>query len=67
MESVRKNPFETITSLAQTQIMSLGSELEYQAEALRDHPAIIFEDRIVTFGELNSQANRYANYFGSWA
>lgn len=65
MESVRKNPFETITSLAQTQIMSLGSELEYQAEALRDHPAIIFEDRIVTFGELNSQANRYANYFGS--
>lgn len=65
MESVRKNPFETIASLAQTQVMSLGSELEYQAETLPDHPAIIFEDRVVTFGELNRLANRYANYFGS--
>ncbi|HQA08652.1 MAG TPA: long-chain-acyl-CoA synthetase, partial [Syntrophomonadaceae bacterium] len=58
-------PFETIASLAQTQVMSLGSELEYQAETLPDHPAIIFEDRVVTFGELNRLANRYANYFGS--
>ncbi|HQA50873.1 MAG TPA: long-chain-acyl-CoA synthetase [Syntrophomonadaceae bacterium] len=65
MESVRKSPLETIASLAQTQIMSLGSELEYQAEALQNHPAIVFEDRIITFGELNSLANRYANYFGS--
>lgn len=64
MENTR-NPFETITSLAQTQTMSLGSELEYQAEALKDHPAIIFEDRAITFGELNALANRYAGYFGS--
>lgn len=64
MEAVR-NPFETIASLAQTQIMSLGSELEYQAKTLQDHPALIFEDRIITFGELNNLANRYANYFGS--
>ncbi|HNX29613.1 MAG TPA: long-chain-acyl-CoA synthetase [Syntrophomonadaceae bacterium] len=61
----KRNPFETISSLAQTQIMSLGSELEYQAEAHTNNPAIIFEDRIITFGELNSLANRYANYFGS--
>lgn len=65
METVHRNPFETIASLAQTQIMSLGSELERQAAALPDHPAIIFEDRTVTFGELNAQANRYANYFSS--
>jgi len=65
MEATRKSPFETIASLAQTQVMSLGSELEYQAETLPDHPAIIFEDRVVTFGELNRLANRYANYFGS--
>ena len=64
MENTR-NPFETITSLAQKQAMSLGSELEYQAEALKDHPAIIFEDRAITLGELNALANRYAGYFGS--
>lgn len=61
----RKSPFETISSLAQTQTMSLGSELEYQAVALPDSPALIFEDRTITFGELNALANRYANYFNT--
>lgn len=65
METVRKSPIETIASLAQPQLMSLGSELERQAVALRDHPAIIFEDRTITFGELNALANRYANHFRS--
>jgi acyl-CoA synthetase (AMP-forming)/AMP-acid ligase II len=60
-----RNPLETITSLAQTQMMSLGSELEYQAAAQPDHPVLIFEDRIITYGELNALANRYANYFAS--
>ena len=63
--AAKRNPLETIASLAQTQMMSLGSELEYQAEALKDHPIIIFEDRTITFGELNALANRYANYFNS--
>ena len=61
----KRNPFETISSLAQTQFMSLGSELEYQAAVRKDHPALIFEDRTITFGELNAQANRYANYFST--
>ena len=61
----KRNPFETISSLAQTQVMSLGSELEHQAVALKDSPALIFEDRTITFGELNAQANRYANYFNT--
>lgn len=60
-----RNPFETIASLAQTQMMSLGSELEYQAEALKDHAAIIFEERTISFAELNALANRYADYFRS--
>ena len=60
-----RNPLETIAKLAQTQMISLGSELEYQAEALKEHPIIIFEDRAITFGEFNTLANRYANYFGS--
>lgn len=63
--AAKRNPLETIASLAQTQMMSLGSELEYQAEVLKDHPIIIFEDRTITFGELNALANRYANYFNS--
>jgi acyl-CoA synthetase (AMP-forming)/AMP-acid ligase II len=62
---ITRNPLETITSLAQTQMISLGSELEYQASVQPDHPALIFEDRIITYDELNSQANRYANYFAS--
>ncbi len=61
----KRNPFETISSLAQTQVMSLGSELEHQAVALKDSPALIFEDRVITFSELNAQANRYANYFNT--
>lgn len=61
----KRSPFETITNLGQTQTMSLGSELEYQAETQQDHPALIFEERTITFGELNALANRYANYFGS--
>jgi len=63
--AARKTPFETIASLAETQVMSLGSELEYQAEVLKDHAVLIFEERTITFGELNAQANRYANYFAS--
>ncbi|HPT69805.1 MAG TPA: hypothetical protein PKW50_06630, partial [Syntrophomonas sp.] len=62
---VTRNPLETITSLAQTQMMSLGSELEYQAAAQPNHPVLIFENRIITYGELNALANRYANYFAT--
>ena len=56
MESVRKAHLKPLPAWRKLQIMSLGSELEYQAEALQNHPAIVFEDRIITFGELNSLA-----------
>jgi len=65
METASRSPFETIASLAQTQMMSLGSELERQAVTLKERPAIIFEERTVTFEELNALANRYANHFKS--
>ncbi|MGE5372413.1 MAG: long-chain-acyl-CoA synthetase [Solirubrobacterales bacterium] len=63
--TLSRNPLETIASLAQTQKMSLGSELEYQAKILNDQPALIFEERVLTFKALNALANRYANYFAS--
>lgn len=60
-----RNPLETIARLASPQQMSLGSELEYQAGLQPQHPAIIFEGRVITYGELNAQANRYAHYFAA--
>ncbi|NLJ71764.1 MAG: long-chain-acyl-CoA synthetase [Syntrophomonadaceae bacterium] len=64
MEDVNKpNHLGTIMSLRETQHMSLGSELELQASIRPNHPAIIWEDSIITYGELNRLSNQYANYF----
>jgi len=57
------DPVEFIRSLKNKQYRSLGTELERQARERGGKTAIIFEERSLTFSELNSQANRYANYF----
>ncbi|MFV2091081.1 MAG: AMP-binding protein, partial [Pseudomonadales bacterium] len=40
---------------------TLAELLEFQAEVLGDRPFLYFEDRVVTFAELNGQVNRVAN------
>lgn len=60
------NYLENIMQLRQTQVnMSLGSEIERQAATRPDHPMLIFENRTVTYGEFNRQANQYAHYFAA--
>lgn len=56
---------QTILSLRETQHLSLGLEIERQAAVQPEHPAIIFEENTISYGEFNSQANRYANYFAN--
>ncbi|WP_410771117.1 amino acid adenylation domain-containing protein [Fontibacillus sp. BL9] len=38
------------------------SQIEAQAAARGDHPALVFEDVSFTYGEMNSRANRLAHY-----
>lgn len=65
MATMTQDPAEFIRSLKDKQYRSLGTELERQARERADKTAIIFEERSITFSELNAQANRYANYFAS--
>ncbi|MGE5390387.1 MAG: long-chain-acyl-CoA synthetase [Deltaproteobacteria bacterium] len=65
MTAVKHDPVEFIRSLKDKQYRSLGTELERQARERGNKTAIIFEERSVTFSELNALANRYANFFAS--
>ena len=40
---------------------TIGAFIELQAEKLGDKPHILFEDRVVTFADLNREVNRVAN------
>ena len=63
MQTLKTDPMETILKLKEPQKMSLGTELERQAEEQPQKTALIFEDRRITFEELNREANRYSNFF----
>lgn len=63
MTAMKHDPVEFILSLKNKQYRSLGTELERQDRERGDKTAIIFEERSITFSQLNAQANRYANYF----
>lgn len=59
------NYLGNIMALRQTQVMSLGSEMERQARTQPNHPVLIFEDRVITYADFNRWANRYASFFSS--
>ena len=40
---------------------TLAALIEAQAEALGDKPFLYFEDRVISFSEMNRQVNRAAN------
>ena len=63
IESGKERYLETIQSLKQVQKMSLGSEIEKQANQQPEHPAIIAGEQTITYKQLNLRANRYANFF----
>ena len=44
-------------------ILSLGTLIERNAERYGDRPAILYDDRRITYGELNAWANRIAHFF----
>jgi acyl-CoA synthetase (AMP-forming)/AMP-acid ligase II len=50
-------------SLKKPKNISLGSILEKQAAKRPDHPAILFEERIITYRDFNQMANRYSHFF----
>ncbi|MEA1962027.1 MAG: long-chain-acyl-CoA synthetase [Bacillota bacterium] len=52
-----------VLSLSKPKPISLGLVLEKQARKQPQKPAILFEDRVITYGEFNEQANRYAHFF----
>lgn len=43
--------------------LTLGTLIENNAAKYRNRPAILFEDRSITWGDFNSWSNRIANYF----
>ncbi|PKM76689.1 MAG: hypothetical protein CVU90_10915 [Firmicutes bacterium HGW-Firmicutes-15] len=63
IETGKESYLETVQSLKQVQKMSLGAELEKQASAQPEHPAVIDGERIITYKQLNLLSNRYANFF----
>lgn len=54
---------QMLLSLSKPRNMSLGSILEEQARKRPAHPAILYEDRVISYREFNEQANRYAHLF----
>ncbi|HWP98064.1 MAG TPA: AMP-binding protein [Syntrophomonadaceae bacterium] len=52
-----------ILSLREPRNVSLGSQLEKFAQERPQHPAILYENRVISYSEFNALANRYANYF----
>ncbi len=54
---------QCIKNLSQEQTRSLGKELEARACERGDHPAIIYNNEIITYQEFNRQANRRAHFF----
>lgn len=57
------NGARMVLSLNKPQNISLGQELEKQARKRPDQPAILFEERIITYRQFNEAANQYANLF----
>jgi len=51
------------TQLKNKKEMSLGSILEKQVRKYNDKPLILFEDRVITYGQFNEAANRYSHFF----
>lgn len=62
-EKYRAWHLQCIKDLSREQTRSLGAELEARASERGDHPAIIYGDQIITYGEFNRQANLRANFF----
>lgn len=54
---------QMLLSLSKPKQISLGSILEEQARKRPNHPAILYEDRVINYREFNEQANRYSHYF----
>lgn len=54
--------YKLITTKKET-ALSLGAVLEKQAERFADRPLILFEGRVITYGQFNEAANRYAWLF----
>ncbi len=57
------NHWEAILSLEENQPRSLGLELENLACHQADKIGLIYQDRQISYDELNRNSNRYANYF----
>lgn len=59
----RLNGGRMVLSLSKPHNISLGQELEKQSRKRPDQPAVLFEERIITYQEFNEAANRYAHLF----
>ena len=51
------------TQLKNKKEISLGSILEKQTRKNSDKPLILFEDRVITYGQFNEAVNRYSHFF----
>lgn len=44
---------------------SLGLEIERLAREETEHPAMVWQDQVISYGEFNRRANRYAHFFAN--
>lgn len=54
---------QMLLSLSKPQQLSLGSILEEQARKRASHPAILYEDQVISYQQFNEEANRYTHLF----
>lgn len=55
--------FDILNSSKYGKSASLGQEVEKQARSRPEHPAFMWQDEVISYGEFNRRANRYANCF----
>ncbi|HZK44257.1 MAG TPA: long-chain-acyl-CoA synthetase [Syntrophomonadaceae bacterium] len=58
-----RNYLGNIFNLKETQVMSLGSELEFQAARQPENSVLFWGDKKISYDEFNQLANKYANFF----
>jgi citronellyl-CoA synthetase len=63
--TLKSEEYFDIINSGEYKIASLGREVEKQARECPQHPAILWQDAVISYDEYNRRSNRYAHFFQS--
>lgn len=63
--ALKPEEYFNIINSGEYKIASLGREVEKQARECPQHPAILWQDAVISYDEYNRRSNRYAHFFQS--